>query len=421
MKRHITLYYASISLRNISLSLLWWLISCWRKPALSRSILTDLIGQKYHPGSWFTFGSARSGLAAFLNASGIGQGDEVILSSYTCLAVPTAIVAVGATPVYIDINPESLNIDEQSIWPAITVKTRAIIVQHTLGNPFQIENILCKLRAKGLLVIEDCALSLGSKLANRYVGTQGDASIFSMELSKTLSCGWGGLLLVNNLKLVSAMNLAYSNIPEQSIFRSTRDVFQTVVSTWSNHPSLLEFPGKYILWLCSRIGLFRQSTPASEFDGVVASNFIEKMGGAQTILAIQQWQDFHLIANSCANNHIFFSALLKSLGYTVHAELNGSAVMVTNRVSFLVNSRQQIIEYFRKERIYLGEWFDGPLSPIPTATIFNYQRGVFLRAEHIARHVVNIPSHSRLSANDRNRIAQVLHNYTKTHPGAPFV
>src|SRR4051812_20793870 len=101
MKRHITLYYASISLKNTVLSILWWLSCFWRTPGQRRAILTKQIEQLYHEGSWFVFGSARSGLAAFLTAAGVGPGDEVILSSYTCLAVPTGIVAAGATPVYI--------------------------------------------------------------------------------------------------------------------------------------------------------------------------------------------------------------------------------------------------------------------------------------------------------------------------------
>ena len=67
----------------------------WRKPEFYRTQLIEQVSFTYHAGVWFLFGSARSGLAAFLSAAGIGRGDEVVVSSYTCLAVPTAIVAVG--------------------------------------------------------------------------------------------------------------------------------------------------------------------------------------------------------------------------------------------------------------------------------------------------------------------------------------
>lgn len=419
MKRHITLFYASISLRNTFVSLLRWSLSLRRNPATSRSLLINRIRLTYHAGSWFFFGSARSGLAAFLKAAGIGRGDEVIISSYTCLAVPTAIVAVGATPVYIDINPQTLNLDEQTLWPAITEKTKAIVVQHTLGNPASILEVQRKASAQGLLIIEDCALSIGSTVDGQYVGTIGDAAIFSMELSKTLSCGWGGLLLVNNSSLVPQMNQVYSDVPEQGIVQSTRDLMQTLISTWCNHPALVEFPGKYVMWLLAKMGVFRQSTPQSEFDGVVAPNFIQKMGGAQTLLAILQWQDFKTIAESCVANRSFLLGELQSLGYTVHGGETQGVTSVANRVSFLVQSRPQILEFFRREHIYLGEWFDGPLSPIPTADLFNYKAGSFPRAESVARHVVNIPCHNRLTAIDKNRIIETLKRFTEAHPDAP--
>jgi perosamine synthetase len=418
MIRHITLYYASISLKNTVLSVLWWLVLFWRSPAQHRARLTELIGHKYHEGSWFVFGSARSGLAAFLNASGVGQGDEVIISSYTCLAVPTAIVAVGATPVYIDINPRSLSLDEKLLWSSVTARTKAIIVQHTLGNPAPIVEIQRKAIAKGLLVIEDCALSLGTKIGDQYVGTLGDAAIFSMELSKTLSSGWGGLLLVNNTNLVPEIMQVYDDVPEQGIVQSTKDLIQTIISTWCSYPTLFEFPGKYVFWLCEKTRLFRQSTPESEFDGIVAPNFVEKMGGAQTLLAILQWQNFRDITDQCAANHDFFCNELKSLGYLVHCEENENVVMVANRVSFLVKNPPQIIQLFKREKIELGVWFDGPLSPVPTADVFNYQTGSFPSAEHVASHAVNIPCHNRLSVNDKKKIVEILRAYTKTNPDA---
>jgi dTDP-4-amino-4,6-dideoxygalactose transaminase len=421
MKRYLTLYYASISLTNSILSVLWWFICFWRNPAKSRSILIDLIERNYQTGSWFIFGSARSSLAAFLRAADIGNDDQVIISSYTCLAVSTAIVSVGAVPVYIDINSLTLNIDESSIWPAVTDKTKAIIIQHTLGNPAAIIEIRHKAHAQGLIVIEDCALSMGTKDSGRYVGTLGDAAIFSMELSKILSCGWGGLLLINNYKLASVMTRVYSTVPEQPLMQSTADLVQTVISTWCNYPTLVKFPGRYVMWLCEKIGFFRQSTPLLEFEGVVASNFIQKMGGAQTLLAILQWRNFREVTDQCAANHMFFTRELKALGFIVHDESKADVTLVANRVSFLVKSPKQMIDFFRRERVDLGVWFDGPLSPLPKNVVFNYQPGSYHRAEQVAVNVINIPCHNRLSINDKVKIVATLRLYTKAHPDAQCV
>ena len=331
-------------------------------------------------GAWYVFGSARSGLACFLKTF-LQPGDEVIVSAYTCLAVPTGLVASGVVPVYVDIDPRTLAIDEGKLWEAVTPKTKAIVVQHTLGNPAPIQEIRRRAKETGLLVIEDCALSLGTRINDQYVGTFGDAAIFSMELSKTLSCGWGGLLLVNNSALVASMDQAYAGVPEQTIVQSTRDLVQTVISTWCSHSRMMNFPGKYVMWLCWKIGLFRPSTPNDEFKGIVAFDFLHKMGRAQTVLATFQWRRFTRITQTCSENYAYFAGELQKLGYEVHAPKDAAIRPVANRVSFLVQDREKMLEYFRVQHIELGVWFDGPLSPVPSATVFNYMSGFHANAE----------------------------------------
>jgi dTDP-4-amino-4,6-dideoxygalactose transaminase len=412
--RHISLYWGSISFGATVHVLLDWLVSAWRKPDIRRAELIKQIGMSYGEGVWYAFGSARSGLSCFLKTF-LSQGDEVIISAYTCLAVPTGLVAAGLIPVYVDIDSNTLAIDEARLWAAVTPKTKAIVVQHTLGNPAPILQIRRKAHDLGLLVIEDCALSLGTKINGQYVGTFGDAAIFSMELSKTLSCGWGGLLLVNNAELVVAMNESYLSVPEQSIAKSTRDLVQTLVSTWCSHPLFVVFPGKYIMWLCWKVGLFRPSTPTGEFRGVVATDFLRKMGAAQTLLATLQWRKFEQVAAACADNHALFTSELRKLGYIVHVPQDETIRAVANRVSFLVKERVRMLDYFRGKYIELGVWFDGPLSPVPTEEIFNYKVGAFPVAESIANQVVNIPCHNRLSHRDKQKIITSLREYTKQY------
>lgn len=419
MFRPISLYWASIALSTTIRALMAWLVSFWRNPAAHRTDLIKQIGLTYGEGAWYVFGSARSGLACFLKTF-LNQGDEVIVSAYTCLAVPTGLIAAGAVPVYVDIDPGTLAVDEARLWEAVTPKTKAIVVQHTLGNPTPILGIRRKAHELGLLVIEDCALSLGTKIDGYYVGTFGDAAIFSMELSKTLSCGWGGLLLVNNVTLVAEMDQSYAAVPEQSTAKSTRDLLQAVISTWCSHPLFIQFPGKYIMWVSWKAGMFRPSTPATEFRGRIATDFLCKMGGAQTLLATLQWRRFEQVAAACAENHALFTAELRSLGYTVHAPQDEATKVVANRVSFLVKERKQMLGYFRSKHIELGVWFDGPLSPVPTETIFNYKVGAFPVAERVANHVVNIPCHNRLSHGDKQSIIACLREYMKLYPDSPY-
>ena len=145
-------------------------------------------------------------MADFLISLNLSPDDEVAISSFSCLAVPTAVVAAGLKPAYYDINPETMNISMETIAPVLTSKTRVIIVQHTLGSIFEIDQMIKWAHQKDIILVEDCALSIGKTAKGQIVGGRGDAAIFSMELSKILSSGWGGVLVINNSKFIDTMS-----------------------------------------------------------------------------------------------------------------------------------------------------------------------------------------------------------------------
>jgi dTDP-4-amino-4,6-dideoxygalactose transaminase len=275
------------------------------------------------------------------------------------------------------------------------------------------EAIVAEARSRGILVIEDCALSVGSSLDGRQVGTFGDAAIFSMELSKTMSCGWGGILVVNDGKLATAVKRLYDSLPERGRWASTRDLWQTAVSAWCCQPALYALPGKYILFLGFRSGLFHSSTPKPEYEGQLAADFMVRMAGPQAALASRQWRDLPAIAAACERNAQQLRTALGELRVTHPGAPEAREVSIAPRVSFLVNDRQEAFAYFRAAGVELGAWFDGPMSPVPRASVFNYKLGGFPNAEGIARNVVNLPCHSRIDAADLTRIETTLRAYVR--------
>ena len=134
-----------------------------------------------------------------LLASGIQPGDEVITSAFTFIATAEAIRFIGATPVFVDIQPHSFNIDPDQIRAAITDKTRAILPVHLFGQPADMKEILALAEEFDLLVIEDCAQSFGSRYAGSATGNIGLAGAFSFFPSKNLGCyGDGGMVTTND-------------------------------------------------------------------------------------------------------------------------------------------------------------------------------------------------------------------------------
>ncbi len=141
-----------------------------------------------------TSGSSALDMAAIL--CGVGPGDEVILPSYTFSATANAFVLAGATPVFVDIRPDTMNIDETLIEDAVTDRTRAICPVHYAGVGCEMDQILAVARRHGLKVIEDAAQGVMASYKGQALGSIGDYGCFSFHESKNYSMGEGGAILL---------------------------------------------------------------------------------------------------------------------------------------------------------------------------------------------------------------------------------
>jgi len=139
--------------------------------------------------------SGTDALHLALAAAGIGPGDEVITTAFTFIATAEAIAYVGATPVFVDIDPETYNIDPQKVEAAITPNTRAVLPVHLFGQPARMDALKALCDAHKLLLVEDCAQSFGADVNGTQTGAIGELGCFSFFPSKNLGCyGDGGLI-----------------------------------------------------------------------------------------------------------------------------------------------------------------------------------------------------------------------------------
>jgi dTDP-4-amino-4,6-dideoxygalactose transaminase len=128
-------------------------------------------------------------------AAGIEEGDEVIMPSFTFVSTANAFVLRGARPVFIDIRPDNLNVDESLLEAALTDRTRAIVPMHYGGVACEMDRVLAVARARGLVVIEDAAHALLATYKGRALGAIGDLGCLSFHDTKNVICGEGGALL----------------------------------------------------------------------------------------------------------------------------------------------------------------------------------------------------------------------------------
>ncbi len=152
--------------------------------------------------------SGTDALHLCLNALGIKSGDDVITTPFTFIASAEAITYVGARPVFVDIDGDTLNIDSAKIEEKITPRTKAIVVVHLFGQPADMKEIMDIAKRYNLRVIEDCAQAFGAKYNGIPVGSMGDSGCFSFYPSKNLGAyGDGGMMTTNNPEIYGKVRL----------------------------------------------------------------------------------------------------------------------------------------------------------------------------------------------------------------------
>lgn len=150
--------------------------------------------------------SGTDALYLALRALGIGAGDEVITTPFTFIATAEVISAVGATPVFVDIEADSFNLDLAQVEAAITPRTRAVIPVHLFGRPVDMTRLMAMAHAHNLVVVEDCAQATGAEWAGQRVGSVGQIGCFSFYPTKNLgACGDGGAITTNDAAIAATL------------------------------------------------------------------------------------------------------------------------------------------------------------------------------------------------------------------------
>ncbi|MCP9908373.1 DegT/DnrJ/EryC1/StrS family aminotransferase [Cyanobium sp. BA20m-p-22] len=180
--------------------------------------------------------SGTDALILALRGLGIGPGDEVITASFSFFATAEAISAVGATPVFVDVEESSYLIDLEQLEAAITPATRALLPVHLFGRPVDMERVCAIAARHGLKVVEDCAQATGASWAGRPVGSWGDVGCFSFFPTKNLGAGGdGGALTCRDGALAQAIReLAVHGMPRRYLhtalgYNSRLDAMQAAV------------------------------------------------------------------------------------------------------------------------------------------------------------------------------------------------
>jgi dTDP-4-amino-4,6-dideoxygalactose transaminase len=357
----------------------------------------------------FSFWKGRVALYAILKALQIQQGDEVILPGFTCVVVPNAVRFTGATPVYVDIDPVSYNIDPIAVKQSISSRTRAIIVQHTFGIPADLQQLIEIASERGLPIIEDCAHALGSRYMNRLVGTFGVGAFFSSQWSKPYTTGLGGMAVTSDAQLAKALNKLQSEFTAPPQRQVLRLYLQYRLYDMMFGPRLY-WPSMRVLRGLSKLNVFVGSSSQEELDGILPSDVEWNMSSFQA--KIGRMKLYRLSQDLIHNRTItqLYEEILSKNGWSVvERPKHGEPVFL--RYPVRVTNKWNLLERAKGARIELGSWFESVLHPIRTSLErYGYHGGQCPVAERSANEVVNLPLHPRITSKEAKRIVEFVCN-----------
>ncbi len=360
------------------------------------------------------FWKGRVALYAILKALGIGEGDEVILPAFTCVVVPNALIYLGAKPIYVDVNPQTFNMDVGKIEEKITPRTKVILAQNTFGLSSDLDEIREVADRHGLWVVEDCAHGFGGTYKGRKSGTVADAAFFSTQWNKPFSTGLGGIAVAKDAELAQRLKelerrAVKPSRKEELTLRVLLSVREKVVSSDTYWLALKTYR------FLSQKNIIIGSSQGYELERpVMPEDFLKGFTQTQAKKGLEYFQKvdgeyrIDMITRHRKRVADHYKEMLAEFGFEPPYEPD-YAEHTYLRFPLLVKDRRKFFHLAEKEKIELGDWFISPIHPVQRSfELWSYSYGENPTAEFASEHIVNLPTHEKVGDREMERIYSFL-------------
>ena len=366
----------------------------------------------------FAFWKGRAALYAILRGLGVGPGDEVLLPGYTCVMNVNPIKYVGARPVYADIDPVTYNIDPGLVEAKLTSRTRVIIAQHTYGYPCDMDALLALAGRRGLAVIEDCCLALGSTYKGRLCGTFGAAGYWSFQWNKPFTTGLGGMAATADETLAARMReLVARELRPPSTKAAMMLTLERAIYRLLIFPRTTAAATALFRWM-TRKRIVVGSSDSGEFEPTMREGFFAGMSPGQARAGLRQ---IGKVAANLAHRRAMrnvYEDLLREAKWEV-PPLPDFMDPVLVRYPVRVADKARAVAEAPRHGVELGTWFEIPLHPKETPMErYDYEEGMCPVAERACREVVNLPMHPRADEATARRSVEFLKTIGPAPPRA---
>jgi len=350
--------------------------------------IAKFIGTKYA----ISCGNGTDALILSLEALGIKAGDEVITTPYTFFATAEAISKVGATPVFVDVDKDTYNINPDLIEEKITSKTKAIIPVHIFGQSADMDKIMEISKKYNLYVIEDACQAIGVKYNDRKCGSIGDIGCFSFFPTKNLGAyGDGGMITTNDEKLakiLTALRVHGSGESGKEAYNLINNIKETVLLDSSVDETIYN-PAKYYNYLIahnSRLDEIQASILRVKF------KYLDKWNQKRKELALKYNDGFK-------QTPLITPKILEKSDSIYHLYI------------LQTDKRKELINYLAQSGVSTGVYYPVPLHLQKVYEPLGYTQGSLPIAEYLSHRTLAIPLYPELSKQQQNYIINTIKKF----------
>ncbi len=356
----------------------------------------------------------------FLKSLNLKPGDKVAVQGFTCNASINPILWLGLKPNYIDINPQTLNIDFEDLKKKLDEKTKVVIIQHTFGKEAELEKLLNICKERSIYIFEDCAHCLGSKSTfskDKRLGSFGDASLISFGLEKVLSTRVGGALVLNNPKLKENIDSEYSKLKEMSYFSTFIWILNPIIWRFLRKLGVFQNPLAKIL---NNLGLLNLGFYKGEMEGKMPLIYPRKLSNSLAGIALYELGNIDDNLNHrLFNSKQYYDLLRNNENVNLVEKFFDTPPFI--RFPIIMKSkeiRDYVFNELVRNGVYAGKWYDPNIYPENTSMSgMKYTFGTCPVAENISKKIIHLPTGSNITqkkvTNIVNLFNKILNEYNE--------
>jgi dTDP-4-amino-4,6-dideoxygalactose transaminase len=352
------------------------------------------------------FAYARHGLTGILTALGARPGDQVVLSPLTCKVVPLALLSLELEPVYADISERTLNLAPDTVEAALGERTRAVLFQHTYGQPAGIREVLARAAARGVPLIEDCAQCMPRASGAPSPGATGTAAVFSNNLRKPLPAGSGALAVTSDAGLAAELRARRDRMPQRGALATLMLRAEVLAHRWLLGPRMY-----WPLYELSRNLRFfyKHASVEKEIRGDITDAAV-RTGTYQQRLGRRWLAELDRLVDQRRGICGEYSEALAGMTDIERPIEDLSRPLYYYPV--FVERKQELLRRARRRSIELVAWpINTPIYPIEDESLlpaYGYRPGSCPTAEAVAGKLVGLPTDHATAPRHRRAVVDLL-------------